>query len=131
MPQRGVVAVQPTDVGSRFLAMYDFSQCMMVTTTTTCDGGAAMVARVDAITSMVEGLSDTLSTSCELIWVFNALWQGAGSGGHTHFSRAGHNYLYHSEWYGAKWRVIDLQYKSGGPALARLQSDGGGRTHLV
>ena len=50
-----------------------------------CDGGAAMVARVDTITSMVEGLSDTLRTSCELIRVVNALRQGAGSGSHRHF----------------------------------------------
>ena len=28
-----------------------------------------MVARVDKTTSMVEGLSDTLKTICELIWV--------------------------------------------------------------
>ena len=30
VPQRGVVAVQSANVGSRFLAMCDFSQCMMV-----------------------------------------------------------------------------------------------------
>ena len=42
-----------------------------------CDGGAAMV-EVDTIILMVEGLSDTLSTSCELIRFFKALWQGAG-----------------------------------------------------
>ena len=49
-----------------------------------CDCGAAMVARVGTVTPMVEsGLLDTLRTSCELICVFNynALWQGAGSGG--------------------------------------------------
>ena len=50
-----------------------------------CDSGVAMVARVDTTTSMVEGLSDTLKTSCELIRVFNTLRQGVGSGGHKHF----------------------------------------------
>ena len=62
--------------------MFDFSAfspCMMVTIAMV--HGAAMVARVDTITSMVEGLLGTLRTSCELIWGFNTLRQGAGLSG--------------------------------------------------
>ena len=60
-----------------------------------------MVARVGTITSMVEGLLDTLSTSCELIWVFfNALWQRTGPGGLIKALLVV-NLL-------AGWRVVDL-----------------------
>ena len=69
-----------------------------------CDGGIGVIARVDtiseSITSMAEGFSDTLRTSCELIRVFNALRQGAGSGCHMHFRLTA---------YMVEGRVIDLQ----------------------
>ena len=58
-----------------------------------------MVTRVGTTTGTVARLSEMLRTSCELIRVFNTLWQGAGSGS------------YRQSWLTtcmAEWRVIDL-----------------------
>ena len=58
-----------------------------------------MVTRVGTTTGTVARLSEMLRTSCELIRVFNTLWQGAGSG------------RYRQSWLTtcmAEWRVIDL-----------------------
>ena len=59
----------------------------------------AMVTRVGTTTGTVARLSEVLRTSCELIRVFNTLWQGAGCG------------RYRQSWLTtcmAEWRVIDL-----------------------
>ena len=64
-----------------------------------CAGGIVMVTQVGTIDEMVERLSEMLSTSCELIRVFNTLWQGAGCGGHGHFGLTTCM---------AEWHVIDL-----------------------
>ena len=42
-----------------------------------------MVTRVGTATGTVARLSEMLRTSCELIRVFNTLWQGAWSGSYT------------------------------------------------
>ena len=58
-----------------------------------------MVTRVGTTTGTVARLSEMLRTSCELIRVFNTLWQGAGCG------------RYRQSWLTtcmAEWRVIDL-----------------------
>ena len=58
-----------------------------------------MVTRVGTTTGTVVRLSEMLRTSCELIRVFNTLWQGAGCG------------RYRQSWLTtcmAEWRVIDL-----------------------
>ena len=49
VPQRGVVAVQSANVGSRFLAM-----CEVLLAVHDCDGGVAMVARVDAVNEILD-----------------------------------------------------------------------------
>jgi hypothetical protein len=60
-----------------------------------------MVTRVGTATGTVARLSEMLRTSCELIRVFNTLWQSAGCG------------RYRPSWLTtcmAEWRVIDLGF---------------------
>ena len=83
-----------------------------------------MVARVGTVTATVARLSDTLRTSCGLIWFCAALWQGvaaAGCGGCRHFGLTTCM---------GEWRFIALSVESGGLALARLGALQGGRFGL-